>query len=168
VGLFEEKPFLSVTAGGIDFAKIETDGESGDDADKEKPEKADAAEVAKLILVFKDALGDAVRDVRSSERLTDSAVCLISGEGDMDFHLERMLKRHGQITTPASARILEINPKHALIRKLAEMSDDLTKKDQISETAHLLLDQAYIAEGEPPGDAAGFAQRLSAALARGL
>ena len=124
--------------------------------------------MAKLILAFKEALGDAVRDVQTSDRLTDSAVCLISGDGDMDFHLERMLKRHGQITAPAAARVLEINPAHALIKKLTAMSGDLTKKDQISETAHLLLDQAYIAEGEPLGDAAGFAQRLSAALERGL
>jgi molecular chaperone HtpG len=168
VGLFEEKPFRSVTAGGIDFAKIKADGETGDDDKKDKPEKADAADVAKLILVFKEVLGDAVRDVQASERLTDSAVCLISGDGDMDFHLERMLKRHGQITAPAATRVLEINPAHALIKKLTAMSDDLTKKDQISETAHLLLDQAYIAEGEPLGDAAGFAQRLSQALERGL
>ncbi|MBT4117384.1 MAG: molecular chaperone HtpG [Rhodospirillaceae bacterium] len=168
VGLFEEKPFRSVTAGGIDFSKIKTDDDAGKDEDKDGPEKADAADVAKLILAFKEALGDAVRDVQTSDRLTDSAVCLISGDGDMDFHLERMLKRHGQITAPAAARVLEINPAHALIKKLTAMSGDLTKKDQISETAHLLLDQAYIAEGEPLGDAAGFAQRLSAALERGL
>jgi molecular chaperone HtpG len=100
--------------------------------------------------------------------LTDSAVCLIAGEGDMDLHLERMLKRHGHMDVPTSTRILEINPAHGLIRKLAGMTDDLTKKDQISETARLLLDQAHIAEGETVADAAGFAQRLSQALERGL
>ena len=167
VGLFEEKPLRSVTAGGIDLGKIETDAETGKDK-KEKPKKADDAAVAKLILAFKDALGDAVRDVQSSERLTDSAVCLIAGEGDMDLHLERMLKRHGHMDVPTSTRILEINPAHGLIRKLAGMTDDLTKKDQISETARLLLDQAHIAEGETVADAAGFAQRLSQALERGL
>ncbi|MEE2761626.1 MAG: molecular chaperone HtpG [Pseudomonadota bacterium] len=169
VGMFEEKPFRSVTAGGIDLGKIEgdTDAEEGEEK-QDKSEKADATHVAKLILTFKDALGEAVKDVQASDRLTDSAVCLVAGEGDMDLHLERMLKRHGQMDVPSATRILEINPAHSLIKKLAGMADDLTKKEQISEAAHLLLDQAHIAEGEIISDVVGFAQRLSVALERGL
>ncbi|MEE2759945.1 MAG: molecular chaperone HtpG, partial [Pseudomonadota bacterium] len=169
VGMFDEKPFRSVTAGGIDLSKIEGDaGAEEGEKKQDKSEKADDAHVAKLILAFKGALGDAVKDVQTSDRLTDSAVCLVADEGDMDLHLERMLKRHGQMNVPSATRILEINPAHSLIKKLAGMADDLTKKEQISEAAHLLLDQAHIAEGEIISDVVSFAQRLSVALERGL
>src|SRR6202035_3687534 len=83
---------------------------------EEKPEPP--AKLGSLIAIFKLALGDAVKDVRSSARLTDSAVCLVADEGDMDMHLERLLKQHRQLDS-ASKRILEINPSHRLIERLA-------------------------------------------------
>jgi molecular chaperone HtpG len=164
VGKFQEKPLRSVTAGGFDLSKVKT--EEKDDAPK--PEKADDGAVAKLILAFKNALETAVRDVRATDRLTDSAVCLIAGEGDMDLHLERMLRRQGHMKVPSATRILEINPAHPVIKALAGMADDLVKKPVIADAAHLLLDQARIMEGESLADPVGFSARLNAALTRAL
>jgi molecular chaperone HtpG len=164
VGTYKEKAFRSVTAGGSDLAKIKKD-EAAEDA---KTETADDGAIAKLVLAFKDALGDAVKEVRASDRLTESAVCLIAGDGDMDLHLARMLRRQGHLDVPAAARILEINPGHALIKALAGMVDNPGKAAEIGDTARLLLDQARIVEGESLADPAGFSARLNAALQRGL
>ena len=167
IGSHKEKPFRSVTAGGFDLSKIEA--ESGTDENKKTPEeKAPEADIAKLVLAFKDALGEAVKDVRASERLTESAVCLVAGDGDMDLHLERMLRRQGHMKVPTATRILELNPAHPLIKALAGMADSLAKKPEVAETAQLLLDQARIIEGETLTDPIAFSARLNAALARGL
>ena len=101
--------------------------------------------------------------MRASNRLTESPVCLVGADGGMSLHLERMLKQHGQDPGMAIPRVLEINPKHALIKKLAEQSDDV-----LGETAFLLLDQARIVEGEAIPDPIAFSRRLSQAMERGL
>jgi len=108
-----------------------------------------------------------VKDVRTSDRLTDSAVCLVADEGDMDMHLERLLKQHRQLDT-ASRRILEINPSNALVVRLAAMVGQDGASDQLGEFAWLLLDQARILEGEPLPDPSAFARRLSTLLEKGL
>ena len=100
--------------------------------------------------------------MRSSERLTDSAVCLVADEGDMDMHLERLLKQHRQLDN-AAKRILEINPRHRLIERLAASVGETGASDQLSEFAWLLLDQARIVEGEQLPDPPAFARRLAAA-----
>ena len=163
IAQYQDKPFKSVTRGGADLAKIKPEGDSdqGDDAAKSEP-AADA-----LIGALKAALGDHVKDVRSSERLTDSPVCLVADEGDMDMHLERLLMKHKQLDTTAK-RILEVNPSHPLIVRLAAVADAGQGDERLSDMAFLLLDQARIAEGEPVPDAAAFSRRMSAALARSL
>ncbi len=129
-----------------------------------------------LIAFVKLALKDDVKDVRTSERLTDSPVCLVADEGDMDMHLERLLKQHNQIDR-TSQRILEINPRHALIRRLAAeletrgaVAADAVDGDAppLEEAARLLLDQARILEGEPLPDPSAFARRLSLLVGRGF
>ena len=140
VGQYKEKTFKSVTAGDIDLGKIK-DSENK----KSKNKKDDAvkdADLAKLIVVIKEILGDSVKDVKSSDRLTDSAVCLVAADGDMDLHLARMLKQQGHSDMQDSSRILEINSYHQLIVKLSEISQDLSKKDLLGDVAHLLLDQS--------------------------
>ena len=107
-----------------------------------------------------------MKDVRSSARLTDSPVCLVADEGDIDLHLERLLKQHGQ-TVPKATRILELNPRHPLIAKLAESLRG-GGGDRASDMAHLLLDQARIVEGEPLPDPAEFSRRLARLLEAGL
>ena len=166
VGQFNEKPFKSVTSGDIDLGAIKRSDDA--EEEKEKPEAADDADIAKLLIAFKEELGEAVKDVRASDRLTDSAVCLVAGEGDMDLHLARMLKQQGHMDVPSSARVLEINSTHALIKKLSGLTDDLTKKEDLQNMAHLLLDQARIIEGEAVADPAAFSKRLNTALAKGL
>ncbi|MEE3000894.1 MAG: molecular chaperone HtpG [Pseudomonadota bacterium] len=165
VGQYNNKPFKSVTSGDINLETIKR----GDGAKKEKKEKAaNDAQTAKLILSFKEALGESVKDIRTSDRLTDSAVCLVAGEGDMDLHLARMLKQQGHMDVKDSSRILEINPTHDLIKKLAANTDDLSKKEDLNNMAHLLLDQARIIEGESISDPTAFSQRLNEALIRGF
>jgi molecular chaperone HtpG len=161
IGTYKEKPFKSATRGGIDLEKITPSEEH----QGEKPEAP--AKLASLIAIFKLALGDVVKDVRSSERLTDSAVCLVADEGDMDMHLERLLKQHRQLDT-ASKRILELNPRHKLIERLAATVGEVGASDQLSEFAWLLLDQARIVEGEQLPDPPAFARRLATLLERGL
>lgn len=161
IGTFKEKPFKSATRGGVDLDKITPP----EDHQDERPEPP--AKLASLIAIFKLALGEAVKDVRSSDRLTDSAVCLVADEGDMDMHFERLLKQHRQLDT-MSKRILELNPRHKLIERLAGTVGETGASDQLSEFAWLLLDQARIVEGEQLPDAAAFARRLSTLLERGL
>ena len=161
IGSYRDKPFKSATRGGVDLDKI-TPAEDRKDEKSEPP-----AQLASLIAIFKLALGDAVKDVRTSDRLTDSAVCLVADEGDMDMHFERLLKQHRQLNT-MSKRILELNPHHKLIERLAATVGEAGASDQLSEFAWLLLDQARIIEGEQLPDAAAFARRLSTVLERGL
>jgi molecular chaperone HtpG len=161
IGTYKENPFKSATRGGVDLDKIAAE----DKAEEKKPEPP--AKLGSLIAIFKLALGDAVKDVRSSARLTDSAVCLVADEGDMDMRLERLLKQHRQLDT-AAKRILEVNPNHRLIERLAASVGDVGASDQLSEFAWLLLDQARIVEGEQLPDPPAFARRLASLLERGL
>jgi molecular chaperone HtpG len=162
IGTFKEKPFKSATRGGVDLEKIAPAKDKPAEEKSEPPAKLNS-----LIAIFKLALGDAVKDVRSSARLTDSAVCLVADEGDMDMHLERLLKQHRQLDT-AAKRILEINPSHRLIERLAASVGEAGASDQLSEFAWLLLDQARIVEGEQLPDPPAFARRLAMLLERGL
>lgn len=163
VGTYKDKPFKSATRGAVDLDKIEPPEDKKDAADKPEP----PAKLASLIAIFKLALGEAVKDVRSSERLTDSAVCLVADEGDLDMHLERLLKAHRQLDTTAK-RILELNPRHRLIERLAASVGEAGASEQLSEFAWLLLDQARIVEGEQLPDPPAFARRLALLLERGL
>jgi molecular chaperone HtpG len=162
IATYKEKPFKSATRGGIDLDKITA---PEDKPEEKKPEPP--AKLASLIAIFKLALGDAVKDVRSSARLTDSAVCLVADEGDMDMHLERLLKAHRQLDSTAK-RILEVNPSHKLIERLAASVGEVGASDALAEYAWLLLDQALIVEGEPLADPSAFARRLASLLERGL
>jgi molecular chaperone HtpG len=161
IGRYKDKQFKSATRGGVDLDKIPL-SEAPEEKGPEPP-----AKLASLIAIFKLALGEAVKDVRSSERLTDSAVCLVADEGDMDMHLERLLKQHRQLDN-ASRRILEVNPRHKLIERLAASVGEPGASDQLSEFAWLLLDQARIVEGEQLPDPPAFARRLAMLLERGL
>ena len=153
---FDGKPFKSITRGAADLDEIKAEQA---EAEEDKPEEAD---LSSLIDAIKAELGDAVKDVRPSKRLTDSPVCLIADDGDMDVNLERLLKRHGQLQQGAP-RVLELNPSHKIIVKLAERAKD-GNDDLLENAAHLLLDQARIVEGEAPADPPEFARRLANVL----
>ena len=164
VASFADKPFRSATRGDIDLDAI-----AGADPAADKPEKADDGALASLTALLKLELKEAVKDVRASRRLTDSAVCLVADEGDMDMHLERLLRQHQQVDGP-SPRILELNPAHPLIRSMAEAvaAKGADASGPIAEIGWLLLDQARIVEGEPLPDPAAFARRLAGVMEKGL
>ena len=171
LGSYRDKPFKSATRGGADLGKITAREDADKAAKKAKKKKAPAAaDVDRLTAAFKAALGDAVKDVRASERLTDSPVCLVADEADLDMHLERLLKQHRQMdATAVTPRILEVNPRHALIRRLADLARDGDGADGVlADAALLLLDQARIVEGEPIPDPAAFSRRLASMMEKGL
>jgi len=161
VGGYQGKGFKSVTRGAADLSKLAA-------ADKtEEPKPKDGPDLAPLLAMFRLALSDAVKDVRASERLTDSPVCLVADDSDLDIHLERMLRQHKQINQ-ASKRILEVNPTHPLVRRLIAAVGKEGAVEAINEAAFLLLDQARLLEGEPLPDVPAFARRMTAMLGRGL
>jgi molecular chaperone HtpG len=163
---YQNKPFRSLTRGDVDLSKIE--GEAADGATGDAGQEAVAgADLDRLVALFKNQLGERVKDVRPSARLTDSAVCLVADEHGMDMRLERFLKQHQQLEE-LSKRVLEINPKHGLIRQMAALAADEGQRAALGDLVELLLDQARIVEGEPLPDPGVFSRRMSAFLAKGL
>ena len=168
IGQYQEKPFKSVTRGGADLGKIGAEKEKdGAESETGQDDKEDAKGLDALIAFVRLTLKDEVKDVRSSERLTESAVCLVADESDLDMHLERMLKQHKQLDA-VSKRILEINPKHPLILSLADRVGGSGAGQDVEAAALLLLDQARILEGETLPDPSAFAKRLALVMEKGL
>jgi molecular chaperone HtpG len=161
---YDGKPFKSVTRGGLDLEKI--GGAADKDGDEKKAEASGPALDA-LVAFVKLTLKDAVKDVRGSVRLTSSPVCLVADEGDLDMHLERLLKQQRQLDH-TTMRILEINPRHPLIKALERQIGKEGAGALVEDAAWLLLDQARIIEGEPLPDAAAFSRRLSLLVEKGL
>lgn len=156
---FEGKPFKSVTQGASDLSLIPLL-----DSAKKAPGDPDAP-TTELIGFFKDHLGEAVSDVRMSDRLTDSAVCIVASEAGPDRQLEKMLMGAGRIDKAAKP-VLEINPDHALIQALARL--DASKIELKQDAAHLLLDEAMILDGERPTDPKNFSERLARILHKSI
>ena len=147
---FDGTPLTSVARGGLDL------GELTDEAEK-KAAEAVAADLKDLTDRLRSTLGERVKEVRVSSRLTDSAACLVSGEGDMSGTLERLLKQAGQ-PVPDRQPILEINPDHPLVQRLK------AQDSQFDDWSSLLLDQAVLADGGKLDDPAGFVRRMNALL----
>lgn len=161
---YDGRSFQSVTRGTAGLDNL-ADSEKADDGDESK---AESAEMDSLIAAFKQALEGKVKDIKESTRLTGSPVCLVADEGDMDIHLEKMLKAHNQFGGAESLRILELNPKHVLIKKLAAAAKKDAGAAALSDAALLLLDQAHIVEGDPVSDPAAFSRRMADFMAGGL
>ena len=147
---FEGKQLVSVAKGGLDLGKLE------DEAEKKEKESA-ADEYKDLLKKIQDALGEKVKEVRVTHRLTDSPSCLVADDHDMSAHMSRILKAAGQ-NAPGTKPILEINPKHPLVQKLKY--EDAKFADWVS----LLFDQALLAEGGTLDDPAGFVKRMNQML----
>jgi len=145
---FEGKPLRSVAKGALDL------GELADAAEKASQEQ-EASAMKPLLERLKQALGDRVKEVRVTHRLTDSPSCLVVGEGELSGNLERLLRAAGQ-KAPAVVPILEINPKHPLVKRVESEPDD-----RLPDWASLLLDEAMLAEGAQLPDPAGFVRRLN-------
>jgi molecular chaperone HtpG len=150
---FDGKQLVSVARGGLDLGSLQ------DAEEKAKVEEV-AKDFADLVTRMKTALGEKVKDVRVTDRLTDSPSCLVSDEGEMSGTLERMLKQAGQ-KAPERKPILEINPSHPLVARIKAEAQGAADSDGWS---HLLFDQAVLAEGGQLEDPAGFVKRLNALL----
>ncbi|MFZ5637918.1 MAG: molecular chaperone HtpG [Pseudomonadota bacterium] len=148
------KRLRNVAKGEIDLDKL------GSPEDKAKHEET-AKAAAPLVETIKAALGDKVKDVRVSNRLVDSAACLVLDEYDMSLQMQRLMKSLGQ-DAPASAPILEINPEHALLKRLETAQDDDARA---ADYAELLFEQAMLAEGGQLDDPAAFIARMNRLLA---
>jgi molecular chaperone HtpG len=157
---FDGRKLRSVTRGGDDLARIKV-------PDAPAEEAPAAGEHDALLALLKLTLADEVKDVRLSQRLEDSAACLVADDRDMDLHLERLLRQHRQLGAGAK-RILEINPRHALVRAMARAAQGEGGGARVADAARLLVDQARLAAGDPVPDIAAFARRLEGAIARML
>ena len=150
---FDGKPLKSVAKGGLDLGELENEAE--------KTAQKEAEDAMKpLVERIKTTLGERVKDVRVTHRLTDSPACLVTGEGDMSANLERLLKAAGQ-AAPTVKPTLEINPTHALVTRLNAESDEA----RFADWANLLFEQALLAEGGQLDDPASFVRRLNGLLA---
>ncbi len=157
---FDGKSFKSVTQGAADLKAIPLkDGESA-------PSTELNGDAATLIAALKTTLESAVSDVRASERLSESPACLVAADHAMDRRLERILAMGGQ--APTSKPVLEINPGHPLVKRLAEKQSDADARDLVADAAWLLFDEARLQDGEPPADAAAFARRLTRVMQKAL
>jgi molecular chaperone HtpG len=146
---FDGTPMQSVAKGAFDLGKLQ------DEAEKKAAEEA--AETFKPVLArLKEALKDRAQDVRATTRLVDSPACLVVSDGGMSLQLARMLKQAGQ-PAPESKPVLEVNPEHALVKKLEGSV-------HFHDLAHILFDQALLAEGGLPEDPAAYVKRVNALL----
>ena len=148
LGKFEEKPLRSITQGNLDLSAFAPEGEAA-----EAPDGIEA-----FIAAVKTALGAEVSDVRTTNRLVDSAVVLSSGANGPDLQMQRLMRRAGR--AGAGQPVLEINPRHPLIRALAAGAEA-----EVPTAAGTLLDLARIQDGDSPRDPAAFARTVAAALA---
>ena len=147
---FDGTPLVSVTRGSLDLGKL------ADEAERKQTE-AIAGEFKELTERIGKSLGERVKEVRVTDRLTDSASCLVSAEGDISGTLERLLKQSGQ-QAPERKPILEINPQHPLVKQL------LTQTTRFDDWSSLLFDQALLAEGGKLDDPSGFVKRMNELL----
>jgi molecular chaperone HtpG len=148
---FDGTPLQSVAKGGVDLGKLQ-------DEDEKKAAEEAQTQFKPMLDRLKEALQDKAADVRATTRLVDSPACLVVPDGDMSTQLARMLKQAGQ-PVPESKPILEVNAQHPLVQKLETASD-------FDDLAHILFDQALLAEGGLPDDPAAYVRRVNQLLAR--
>lgn len=178
---FDGKSVQSVAKGSLDLSKVK-DASSEEETKKDEKVREEEQRVAKpAVEKAAKVLGEKVKEVRLSERLTDSACCLVSDDHDVSGHLERLLKAAGQ-KAPERRPILELNPSHPIVKALVaesdagggqivgadghQVSDGVT--ETFSDLVWLLHDQALLAEGGQPEDPAAFVGRLNRFLLKGL
>ena len=149
---FDGHALTSVAKGGVDLGKLQ-------DEDEKKAAEATAEAFKPLLDRLKTTLKDRAKDVRTTTRLVDSPACVVVDEGDMSGHLARMLKQAGQ-TAPKSLPTLEVNAEHALLKRL----DSAEGSEHFEDLAHILFDQAVLAEGGNLEDPAAYVQRVNRLL----
>ena len=151
---FNGKKLQSVSRGALDLTKLE------DQQEKEEQQKSEG-EVKDLLVRFKEALGEKVKEVRASSRLTTSPACLVVGDYDIDPNLKRLLQAAGQ-AIPGDKPILEINPQHPIIVKLRDEKDE----KRLSDWAYIFFDQSVLSTGEKLDNPVDFVNRLNDLLSQ--
>jgi len=146
---FSEKPFKSITRGDLDLGNL-------DDEETKKAQEESEKEVEGLVERIKTALGDSVKDVRFTHRLTDSPACVVADDNDMSSQMQKLMESVGQ-AAPEAKPIFELNPEHQLVKHLNVEQDE----DKFGQWSHVLLDQALLAERGTLKDPAGFVSRLN-------
>jgi molecular chaperone HtpG len=156
---YEEKPLKGIHRGDVNL--------DSEEEQKEKEAKLNEAKetYASVLEALKKGLGDKIKEVRFSKRLTDSAAVLVSDESGIDANMERMMKAMGQVV-PVAPRILELNPSHPVLDKLKAMVEADAGDPEITEYAELLRDQAILTEGGDLENPARFAQQISKLMAK--
>ncbi len=149
---FDGKQLQSVAKGDLDLGKLEDETEK----EEQKQLETDFADFTKKV---QDVLGEAVKEVRVTHRLTESPACIVAGQNDIGGNMQRILQAAGQ-EMPHVAPILELNPEHPIVAKLRDEAND----SRFGEISHLLLDQAILAEGGHLDDPATFVKRLNQLL----
>jgi molecular chaperone HtpG len=152
---FDGKPLKSITQGELDLGKLGEAKEEVEGAGEKKSVEVPEA----LVKRIKDALGERVKDVRTSSRLTASPACLVADEHAMSGHMERLLKAAGH-EVPTSKPVLEINAGHPLVRRLDAEPDE----ERFRDWAHILFDQSLLSEGAQLDNPGAFVKRLNGML----
>jgi len=152
LGQYQEKPFDDITRAGVELGELEQD------TDRERRDEA-AKELSQVIERVKKTLGERVEDVRTTHRLTDSPACLALGEADVGRQLRHLLEAAGQ-KVPEGRPVLELNPEHPLVRRLADTDDE----SRFEDLASILFEQAGLAEGRQLSDPPDYVRRLNRLL----
>ena len=166
VGSFKEKKFTSITQGQINLDDLDEKNKDKKKDDKNEKEKKDK-EYVDLVAQLKVVLGDQVKDIRLSSKLTDSPVCLVADEGDMDIAMEQLMAQR-DTNYKGAPRILEINADHSLIKNMKSLLSKKENNDLVSDAGTLLFEQARLMEGKMPADPAQFSKIMNQFLLKAI
>ena len=164
-GQFKEKNFVSITQGEIDLDNIKSDKKDPKNKDTKKDDVD--KKFTNLIAHLKASLGQNVKDIRLTSKLTDSPACLVADKGDMDVAMENLMKQRDP-NYQGAPRILEINPEHALVEKMNKLLSDKKHNNLVDDAGTLLFEQARMMEGKLPSDPAKFAKIMNNFLVKGV
>ena len=159
IGSFKDKKFISITQGQINLDDLDEKNKDKDIENKEQKEKQDK-EFVDLIAQMKVVLGEQVKDIRLSSKLTDSPVCLVADDGDMDIAMEQLMAQR-DTNYKGAPRILEINGDHSLIKNMKTLLSKKENNDLVSDAGTLLFEQARLMEGKMPSDPAQFSKIMN-------
>jgi len=167
VPAFEGKKLISITKGAVDLSSFPNQSEPSASS-SDSSEKDYKPSLTSLLSALSAVLKNNVKEVRLSNRLTESPVCLVASDQGVDMHMERVLKIQQHYDPVDQKRILEINGSHPLILNLAQMAEMNKDSIDLHDAAQLLYDQACIIQGEPVSDPSAFARRMANVMQKGL
>ena len=166
IGSFKDKKFTSITQGQINLDDLDAKNKDKKSDSKDQKEKQDK-EFVDLIAQMKVVLGEQVKDIRLSSKLTDSPVCLVADDGDMDIAMEQLMAQR-DTNYKGAPRILEINGDHSLIKNMKSLLSKKENNDLVSDAGTLLFEQARLLEGKMPADPAQFSKIMNQFLIKAI